>query len=400
MLTIITGTPGAGKTLHSLSLLKSEFEPAKGEDRRPIYVNGIKDINYEFFNADELENPEEWFKCPEGSVIFIDEAQRVFPQRSASQKVPLKCQEMATHRHKGMDLIFTTQDATNIDAFVRRMCGRHIHVHRILNRNTATIYEYDHYVSNPTGYHEKQKAISKTPWRYPKKIFDKYKSATIHTHKAKTPLKFYFLLAAVLVTAFAIYRSVQSFTSGEFAGENSAAKLEKMRGEDGSLNPLEALQFGGNPRTVQIAYLDQFRPRIDGIAHSAPIYDDVMQVETAPKPLCMIIKPFDSHGNTRVDGECKCFTQQITQYHTSDSFCRSWAKGGFFDFTKEDLYQQGRGSSASANRADPLDSKPVKRAKEIKEGEYIGRNPSDPNLQNIGRQPPGQALRARALGHQ
>ena len=58
MLTIVTGVPGGGKTLHTLQRLLDEFKPAKGEEKRPIFVNGVPDLNYEHFDADELVDPE------------------------------------------------------------------------------------------------------------------------------------------------------------------------------------------------------------------------------------------------------------------------------------------------------------------------------------------------------
>jgi len=347
MLYIVTGTPGAGKTLFTLSRLIKDHEEKDQSKQRPIFVHGIPDLNYEFFHADELTDPEKWYEKPDGSIIVFDEAQTVFPQRPASQKVPRTAQEFSTHRHKGMDIYIITQDGSNIDAFVRRMCGTHYHVHRILRKSVATVYEYDHYESRPTGYHEKQQAISKSAWPYPKKLYDKYKSATIHTVKSKTPLRLYLLIGVLFVTAWAIYAAWSNFSQGRFAGDSAADKMES-----GLIPGIGGGAAAPSPGSFQTPgqWINKYRPRIEGILESAPIYDGVESVSVVPRPLCVLVQPFESGpGTDPLTNECFCYTQQLTKYETTDSYCRSWAMDGYFNHSKSDSSAgPGGGSKAQA----------------------------------------------------
>ena len=79
MITLITGTPGAGKTLYAVSLLdKYAKENIKllqnGQEPRPLYA----DIDGLDMEGVEMP-PDDWRDTPEGSVIFYDEIQEVPP---------------------------------------------------------------------------------------------------------------------------------------------------------------------------------------------------------------------------------------------------------------------------------------------------------------------------------
>ena len=353
MLTIVTGTPGAGKTLHMLSRIRKEEIDGreKGTPVRPIYVHGVPDLDYQYFHAKQLENPDRWWELPEGSVIVFDEAQTVFPQRPASKQVPEKCQQFSTHRHKGFDVWITTQDATNIDAFIRRMCGRHIHVHRVLNREIATIYEYDHYESKPTDYHAKKSAISVGSWKYPKKLFDRYKSATMHTYKARTPFKLYLLGAVAILVVGAFFKLFASFND-KINGTEAEEMAEVVNGSP-DFNPLpnQPGQISENlSKLVFQDYASAFKPRVPGILHTAPAYSELVEPQTFPRPYCIVYEMHRNGASLRRDA-CKCFTQQVTTYETSDALCRYWVEHGFFDVTMD--YGRDRERERGGSRAKP-----------------------------------------------
>lgn len=346
MLTIVTGVPGGGKTLLTLERILNEFQVPKGQARRPVYVNGIPELNYEYFHADEMVDPDHWYNLPDGSILVFDEAQKVFPQRPPSIPVPEKCQQFSTHRHKGMDIFIITQNATNIDAFVRKMCGRHLHVHRILNREVATVYEYDHYEPDPTGWGPKREAISVIPWKYPKKLYNKYKSATMHTYKANTPWKLYALpvLAigsiGLLVWAFGHLKERIQDMDPDASSSNTTEQTET-----GFLSTFSGASAPGNETALYSynEYTKQFQNLILGLQHSQPFYQSEYVAVSYPIPHCVL---FDNAE------QCKCYTQQITTYETPEQNCRYWAVHGFFDPTKDELYAEARqGGQAHAPAA-------------------------------------------------
>lgn len=340
-LTIVTGVPGAGKTLFTLDRIKRENIPEKGQKARPVFVFNIPELDYQFFGAQELKDPDKWFELPEGSIIVFDEAQQVFPQRSAGNAVPDKCQHFSTHRHRGYDIFIVTQDASNVDAFIRRMCGRHFHVGRILNREVATVYEFDHFESMPTGYHEKKAAVSVTPWKFPKRLFDRYRSATLHTYKARTPWRLVALpimgVASISLLVWAIFSisdRADSFDASASAVEDSDPAVLRSFGS-GVVHPGIVNSLSG--------YVSSFQPVVPGVLHTAPAYQEVIEVKSFPKPICIILG--DSLDASR--SQCRCYTQQVTDYETSENFCRHWARKGFFDFTRADVAPETGGRTGA-----------------------------------------------------
>jgi zona occludens toxin len=67
------------------------------------------------------------------------------------------------------------------------------------------------------------------------------------------------------------------------------------------------------------------KPRIEGYEHTAPAYDTVTQVTTAPVPAVCYLLRSDSGE------DCRCQTQQGTRYATTDDVCRSIITNGFFN---------------------------------------------------------------------
>lgn len=85
-ITMVTGLPGSGKTAHVVDLL-AHHDDYKG---RPLFVMGIPDLQIEHNPTPPLAewtelrpSPEDpqillpYFTFPPGSVVVIDEAQRV-----------------------------------------------------------------------------------------------------------------------------------------------------------------------------------------------------------------------------------------------------------------------------------------------------------------------------------
>ncbi|REW28096.1 hypothetical protein DSK63_07840, partial [Mycobacterium tuberculosis] len=193
MITLITGTPGAGKTLYTISKLllslvgttvKQEVDGETREYPRTIYTNirGLM-IDHEFIdgsNAGGLRNWHEWAKP--GSIIVFDEIQKVWTPRANGSAVPPDIQALETHRHMGVDFILITQGLMLTERNLAMLCNRHLHVRRVGNMPFAIVYEWDH-ASRTLMY---SKSVSKAPWRYDKKVFKLYKSSDLHTKQKRS----------------------------------------------------------------------------------------------------------------------------------------------------------------------------------------------------------------------
>lgn len=201
MITLITGVPGGGKTLLSVQ----EILRLLGEGRL-VYAD-ISGMTI----PGVLPAPDDWRDTPEGSVVVYDEAQKKYPstgQPGVAQDERIRALE--THRHTGHDIFFITQEPSLIHHHIRKLVGRHMHVHRAAGLKRATLFTWDFAVSAPNDRKEQQRADVQN-WIYPKKLFSLYKSATVHTHKFHIPKKIAMILGVlVLVVGFVAYRLVSS----------------------------------------------------------------------------------------------------------------------------------------------------------------------------------------------
>ena len=223
-ITVITGTPGAGKTLYAIEKLllplvgTSVDQTVDGvlvSHPRTIYTN-IKGLTIDH----ELIGPGgewtqdkggEWsFKgtgqglrdwhlwAKPGSVIVFDEVQQFWKPRANGSPVPPDIGALETHRHMGLDFVIITQNVMLIDRNIQALIGRHLHVRRMANLALAIVYEWDH-CSKSLMY---SKALTKSPWRYDKKIFKLYHSSDLHTKQPRSmPGLVWFIVVGLIAAA-------------------------------------------------------------------------------------------------------------------------------------------------------------------------------------------------------
>lgn len=320
MLIIVTGLPGHGKTLNTIREVRELVEA----DRRSVYVNGIPDLRLPWF---PLDNPEEWFKVPDGSVIVIDEAQRIFPPRPVGAPVPEKVRQFETHRHRGLDVFLVTQDAMLLDAHVRRLAGEHRHFRRVFGSLKATRYVWPE-VADPKDRRDVQRA-ARTLVALDRKLFGVYRSATVHTVKRRIPwpvLAFPVLLVLLLVGGFFGYRTMQSFGKPPEAAPK----------------PTPA---GGLVATSSqaAAWFKDREPRVSGLEFTAPQFDEVTKPKQAPAPVAVVANR----------DRCRAYSQQGTRLEMPDGLCRQILERGFFVAWEEPgASRQGtRAQSSAGNKA-------------------------------------------------
>ncbi|WP_242686114.1 zonular occludens toxin domain-containing protein [Burkholderia pseudomallei] len=188
MITLITGVPGSGKTLHAVWLLT---KISKG---RRVLVDGIRDLAIEHVEIDEPWLRQWHEKAEAHDLIVVDEAQRIYPPTTVSQKPTPDVEQLHVHRHKGVDFILITQHPQRISKTVRDLVGRHIHVRNLFGLKRAMLYEWDH-CHNPSSL----KDAVKRQWAYPREVFKLYTSAEVHTKKQAVVPKALFDLRFVTV---------------------------------------------------------------------------------------------------------------------------------------------------------------------------------------------------------
>lgn len=202
MLTLITGTPGAGKSLYAVWELARKIPGSTVEkDGEPVprrLLSNVKNllIEHQSITADDLDKWHEW--AQPGDVILFDEVQEVWRPRGLGTKVPECIAALETHRHKGVDIILITQHPMLVDPNIRRLVNQHLHVRR-LAKSVAMVYEWDH-CANPGMV---KTALQSRIWFHPKGAYKLYKSAQLHTKPVTRVPRLAFLgVAALAILGF------------------------------------------------------------------------------------------------------------------------------------------------------------------------------------------------------
>ena len=223
MLHLITGTPGAGKTLYAVSLIMAYHKEnlsllEKGQEPRTIYAD-IDGLDIEGVEP----APDDWRETPDGSIIFYDEIQQrdVFKKAKGDNDI---VNALQVHRHTGHDIYGITQFPILLHANFNAVVGIHWHLHRGWGLKAATVYQWAYCVTAPNTPSNKKLAENSFRFNYPKDLFDYYKSATVHTHKARIPRKFLLIIVFILFGMFFVYKVLfksDNFLTNSMKGESA-----------------------------------------------------------------------------------------------------------------------------------------------------------------------------------
>lgn len=322
-----TGQPGHGKTLHAITRLL-EFK----DQGRIVYACNIREFDYA--KTGVLEMTPDQFKnwpyfLPDGAVALVDEAYEhgMLPKRPPGSKVPHHVEQLAKHRHRGLDFIFVSQSPDKqCDQFVQDLIERHIHVRRRFGTSYVHLREFDRYEAQA----EKATPLSIKRTTLPKRAMGTYKSTELDTTERKIP---WYYIALPIAAALALFLMYYTFGSmGERLGGGDAAKAssQKASAADGASATAAA---GGIRDSISPAqYASRFIPRVPSQPWSAPAYDEVLTLPTeAPRLFCMSAREgFDAVGNA-LPASCTCLTEQGTRYEVDIGACFFIARRGQYE---------------------------------------------------------------------
>lgn len=199
MITLLTAVPGSGKSLHAMEWIDEALKAGRlvFTDIEGCCLPGV------------LPVPDDWRDTPEGSFVVYDEAQRKYPSTGKPGVAEdERIRALETHRHTGHDIVFITQEPCLIHHHIRKLVGRHVHLHRAANLPRATRYEWDFAVTMPNDRKEQQRA-DVSNWMFPTRLYPFYKSSSKHTHKFRMPKKIALFGGVLLcVVALVVYRLI------------------------------------------------------------------------------------------------------------------------------------------------------------------------------------------------
>lgn len=332
MLYLYTGVPGAGKTLYAVSNLvkRKDFKD------RPIFVDGIKDLDHDkinYFDIPEGESIQTWPKwAPPGAIIVVDECQRIFRPRPSGSKVPDYVAELETHRHRGLDFILITQHPRLIDINLRELIEHHTHLGKT-NLGLRRKMEWTTGGAKDPGSRANIKEALISVYKLDKSVYGLYKSAEVHTkiRTKKSKLLMLFPLALCLV-GYGIW----SFTEfwGKFSREGEKAKTAsttqtaQAQTQSSAVSASEPVSNGQYPKAEtkpeeqKKPHLSEedYQPRIAERPETAPIYDGMNKaVKAMPWPAACIT----------AENRCTCYTDQGTKIKDiGKQTCLNYVKDG------------------------------------------------------------------------
>lgn len=338
---VLTGQPGNGKTLRMMELLEASLE----EKKRPVYVHGVEGQLPS--RANKLEDVRDWEKCEDGSIIYVDEAWMGFGhlQDARGAPTPKHVQALATHRHRGIDFVMTTQMVNQLYPFMRGLIGEHTHVSRKFGTSLCTLYTWGEVCEDTKSTAQREKSVA-TVWIQPSRLFGLFKSATQHTIKRRIPWRVLAIpvcAIAALAVGYLGYRSLHGM--GHAITPASKASVGVADAASPTADGQE--RTATIPRTAA-AWSTALTPSIAGLAYTAPIFAESLSVQTHPRTICYLAGHKFSD-----DTECKCVTEQGTPLELGEGQCRQFAAHDYYDPFRAPA--GGTASYRSPEAAEPLE---------------------------------------------
>ncbi|UNU12604.1 zonular occludens toxin domain-containing protein [Xanthomonas translucens] len=325
-----TGQPGHGKTLHAIERLL-EFK----DQGRIVYACNIREFDYA--KTGVLEMTPEQFRdwpnfLPDGAVALVDEAYEhgMLPKRPNSSKVPHHVEQLAKHRHRGLDFIFVSQSPDKqCDQFVHDLIERHVHVRRRFGTKFVHLREFDRFEA------QAEKAVPLVVKRklLPTRPMGTYKSTELDTTERKIPW-YYIALPILVVLGLTLMYYTFGNMGKRIGGEPASGVPGKSVGataSDGAHATAPAGATSHKPESPA-EYASRMLPRIPGQPWTAPAYDDALTLPTAPpRVFCMSsLDGADARG-ARLEPTCTCVTEQGTAYDLGQPMCRTIARRGQYE---------------------------------------------------------------------
>ncbi|APY15758.1 hypothetical protein GJU93_02055 [Brucella sp. 10RB9212] len=301
MITLITGTPGSGKSYEAVA---HHILPALNSGRKvitnlPLNINYYMKINPSFDRnlfvliqptpdnlvpfstpadfADEWKN-----KDGVGPLYVVDEAHMAFPRGDKDKKM---LEYFTMHRHTGADILLITQQLNQL----RREISGLVEVSFVLKKNTVLGSSKSYRKQTRDG--TKGSVIATAVHRYDPQIFKFYQSYTLGgqaeaVQKAK-PIWFRWpFIAAALAFLYVAYAAA----SGGLNPFGTAIELQKSKTV--KTEPLEVPKEAPKTRYVVSAPPD---PTSDKSSEKIIVTDNSVthsQPEKSPEPV-VVVEPFD-----------------------------------------------------------------------------------------------------------
>lgn len=339
-----TGLPGHGKT----SLLVEHLLAQAELGARPLFAAGIDGLKPGL--ATLLADPREWNavkpgeRCtchdtedsaaceahvvPNGSLIYVDEAWKWFGHlhNATRQANPPHVLQLAEHRHRGIDFVWTFQLPNQIYPFARGLMDLHHHVVRRFGTQLIDVFTWQELNEDVKSASQREMALRKTR-ALPTAGRDSFKSAELHTIKPRIPWRVAMiplLVVGALVAGWLAYTKLKpsnmaAMVQGQGVTAGAGATASDLAGGAGKAD---------KPRYASaIDYAKAHLPRFGAMPWTAPVYDE-REVTVDPQLFCLSSQAGPDDSGEWKDFSCTCLTEQGTAYELGIHECRRIARLG------------------------------------------------------------------------
>lgn len=335
MIYFTTGGNGAGKTLFTLADVRAQ----QLKENRPVYYHGFEALQPIIDFGWLPFEPEKWQDLPDGSICIFDECQNEFPAK-VDGKLPDYINAVAQFRRKrGFDFWMIAPHPSLVNLNIRRLIESpswHRHMKRTMGADMVSELRFN--FANSNCEKPSAGAAGTVSMRsYPKEVYTWYKSASLHTGKKTIPKQVYVLAVAALLIPLLFYYGYSSVTKKAKPAQNPQAS--------GQVSAYQPVGSGATPAD----YFADYEPRIPGLPHTAPRFDEITKPVHAPYPAACV----------KMGDLCGCYTQQGTVLDTPVELCLHIVKKGYFVEWETQPAQSTRGGSVSSAPVVSVPAAPV-----------------------------------------
>lgn len=313
-----------------------------------------------------LKTPDDWRTTPDGSIVYYDEAQQHERYRSGTQSNKDEIvQKLQVHRHTGHDIWFITQSPRFLNAFVLDLVGEHYHLHRPYGAKLASVYYWRSCRKQPQSTASRELAENEFLFKYPKSLFNHYKSATSHSVKFKIPKKFFIISAVAICLGIFVWNMLfsdktQKFINPESVKEESNQEKNQQgdKQQAASIAPDQLDQECRKGINVErpecVQWFDSKSKQnnsdsnIQRVSYNPDTPFDQQEIQDSIQYDVTAMPVFS--GCTKFNGKYYAYTQQGTKLNVSSEDCRKLIENGDRPFNYFAKQQQQQFNSAQVQQ--------------------------------------------------
>lgn len=324
-ITLLTGLPGAGKTLRLIQFIVTAVEAGE-----LVYVCNVNKINVP--GVIPWADPSAWEDLPPGATLVIDETQDYFPRRRTGDPTPA-VRQLSKIRHSGVRLLMATQDPSYLDQHLLGLVGMHEHLLRMNGKDETFIFRHNTVMENiRKPFKVIKNQYDHERWSLPQRFFQYYQSAEIHTIKYRMPaLMKKALVFGPLSLALAFGTWFFIFRDGYAQAHRGQQASEAEPGPAGPVTTSEPATSSGTRAgkpmiTSAEEYATMLTPLVPGRPWTAPAYIN-QPVRSEPHVYCV-----SSQAGETLEGwkpaSVTCLTEQGSRVEMDAQLARDYAANG------------------------------------------------------------------------